>query len=947
MSAQEQRKKLLQVLAGRFKGRIHADSLGRRLFSTDASIYMVEPLLAAVPRDEEDLVTAFRACQELGIGLHPRGGATGLAGESLGPGLVLDCHPAFRRIDRIDPDHRRVRVGCGVTLSELNRAVALHGLKFGPDPSSGTRATIGGMIGTNATGTHSLDYGYTGDHLIQARVLTSAGEIVTLQPGDLESLPGGWKEAARICRERQEIIENGYPQQHRNRCGYNLRVWQDEQVNPLRLLAGAEGTLGLLLDATLDLSPVYGHTGLALFCFDSVRDACEAVKPLMRHRPSGLELIDYHILAMGRRFDPIIDELLPEHTQAVLLGEWSGENEDDVRARMAAPLREMRASDSAASDVREAHNAKDAARLWLIRREAEALIMNRPGRTHAISFIEDAALPHERLIELFDITERVLDEHGLEWATFGHAGPGELHTKVYIDLHEPADYARLVQAADTFYSAVIAAGGSISGEHGDGLARSPFIQRQYPELFETMGQVKQAIDPHNTFNPGRKTVSFKEHPALSHTRLSGRSAWAATRPELRFDEGEFEKSSEACHGCGACRNVGPELSMCPLFRVTHDELASPRAKGNVARLTLFGPETASARMSKTAKAVAEYCFNCKLCRVQCPSHVDIPKLILELKAEHAREHGLSLGQRLLAASDSFMQVAGYLPGLDHALQHSTLLREVTERLTGLDRSAPMPHLERGSFYQKATALRQPQSKRRLLYFADSMVLYSDHQLGLDFIRLANAFGWEVIPYTFGGSGLPALDVGDLPRVRSIVQQHLANLAPYVARSLPIVCSEPSAALMIKEEWPLVTQNPLAKQVSELVREATDFLAEQIDELPTPLPLKERSLRLAHHAPCHLQALGLNRPVKRLIENIPKAELIPVDQGCCGIAGTYGILKENRARSLQIGAELFTELATGNYDRVLCECSTCRMQIQSAVANAIVQHPLQFLAQSLT
>lgn len=939
------RKRLKKALEEKVRGRLHLDAATRMLFATDASIFMVEPMAVFVPESLEDLTAAVKVCRELGVSLHPRGAATGLAGESLGPGVVIDMHPFFRGLRDISPDGRSVMVGAGTTLSRLNAALEKHGLKFGPDPSSGARATIGGMVGNNATGAHSLEYGYTSGHVRELTMVGADGEPAILRPGKPGSQPAGFGDISAICEKWSKEIESAYPDQHRNRSGYKLSgVWDGETLDPLPLFCGSEGTLGILVEARLGLVPVPAKTGCAMFLFDSLSEAALGVSALMAYYPSALELIDNQVIAMGRSLNPALAHLLPESAEAVLLTEWSGGNAEEVRERMRPAIDEMRAGDSPAFEVREAMGMEDADKLWMIRREAEALIQNQPGRKRAISFIEDTAVPFDKLGEWLGVKARVLESHGFKWATFGHAGAGELHTKVFVDLFLPDDYDRLVRMARELYGELTALGGSISGEHGEGLSRSPFIPLQYPALHPAFGEVKAAIDPENILNPGRK-LGDTEVPPAALTRLSGRGKNAAVRPVLADKNGGFAFESAACHGCGACRGETAEVFACPLFEVSHDERTTPRAKGNFARLTLYGPLGPEDRSGEAARFISESCFNCKLCLLSCPSRVDIPRLMLELKAERVKARGLKTIKRVFAMSDSLLPLGSFAPRIANACLGSRPIRSVAEKLIGLDGSAPIPDFTGGSFEKKAAAISQPESERRLVLYCDYGVKYNDHELGLDFIRIMNAAGWEVLPYTRGASAMPALDVGDIDRAKKIVSPQLYELADYAGKGLPIVTLEPTAALALKTEWPALFDNPATEAIALAAREAVGFLAEALDGCDASPPLAAVELKAAHHDPCHCKALSQGRPALELLGRIPGLEVTAIDEGCCGMAGPFGLSRENRFASLAIGDGLFRALITGRFDLALSECSSCRLQIARAVSGIEVVHPISLLARS--
>ncbi len=939
------RRQLQAALKGSFRGRQHLGHSARMLFSTDASLFQVEPLAALVPQDAEDLQTALRLARDLAIGVHPRGAATGLAGESLGPGIVIDCHPGLRHIGPIDVEQRRVRVGAGVTLAELNAATAPYGLMFGPDPSSGTRATFGGMVGTNATGAHSLDYGYTGDHLLSAELIGADGERQTLASGPLSDQPERWRALAKRVEAHRETIEAAYPAQPRNRAGYNLKnLWDGQQLHPLNLLCGSEGTLGIVTELTLNLVPRPAHASLLMVLYDDLQAAAAGVAELMAFKPSALELIDYHIIEMGRKHVHRLSELLPGTARAVLLAEWTGSSEEAARDAMSPALQALGRPGNAVSEWREAHEPRDKATLWLIRREAEALVMNQPGRERALSFVEDTAVPYDRLPEWVAIKTRLFAQHGLRWATFGHAGAGELHTKVFIDPFKVGDYKRLDALARDLYPEAIRLGGTISGEHGDGLLRGPYLGLQYPELLPLFGEVKHLLDPAGLFNPGRKTTDFHEHPAMKFSRLGRRKPDSRIIPALFEDPDSLARESAACHGCGACRSHQPELRMCPLFRATGDELATPRAIGNLARLSLYGPLDISDRLDDTAREVAGYCFNCKLCRLECPSHVDIPALAQELTIANTRRFGASVAGRFFAELDRRAGRLGPLAAFLNLGMGIPATRRSAERLFGLTPGLPTLPFERGSFFIKAQSIREDEDGEPLVYVPDTHVLAQNHALGLAVLRHLRGAGNRVSVYTRAGVGLPALSHGLVDALIPRIRLMATELQSLCGRDARLVFSEPSAALMVRDEWPRLVPETAVQSLAERVVDATDFLAQQPQhEMSHPQnsaagQTAERPLKVAYHVPCHVKALGLDEPARRLWKDHPGLEIETLAAGCCGMAGTFGMVAQNDALAKAVGKPLAQAIAHSAPDALMTECSACALAIRRLVPQLPVVHP---------
>lgn len=939
---------LLEILSkslSKTKGTLYTDKGARKLYSTDASIYMVEPLAVFIPRHEDDLSTLVKVATKLGVGLHPRGGATGLAGESLGRGIVVDMHEAFQDI-HLDPDLKTAKVGCGVVLDELNRRAEQYDLAFGPDPSSASRCTIGGMIANNSTGTHSLKYGYTSNHVLSIRMVLFNGEIVDLKPDVLQNQPEVFRKLVPILESYKSEIENSYPNQDRNRCGYNLRqVWDGKIFNPIPLVCGSEATFGIIVSATLSLVKIPKSKALGMFIFENTYEACKAVNDILPFKPAGLELITEHVLKMGLEHDSRLGSIIPEKAEAVLLAEWSGDSDEQVKEQMYPALAKMRWPGASAVEVHEAYDKKSMAVLWLIRKEAEALILNRPGSEKAISFVEDTAISPEKLGEWYRTKENVLKKFKINWATFGHAGSGELHTKLFINVKDNKAYKQMVDMSEVLYDRLIKLGGSISGEHGDGLSRTPYIKKQYPELYPVFVKVKKELDPENIFNPENKIFTYEKHPALMYSRLGGFTPSDKIKPSLYYGDTDFETLSTACHGCGACRNPSTSTTMCPFFKVEDTELSSPRARGNLARLRLAGTFDGEDYTGETLSKTVKSCFNCKMCLMECPSHVDIPHLTLEIKNAEKISDIKKATYKSLGKLDKTLKTASKMAGVTNKLINSAATRWIGKTFYGIDDKLKLFPFDKGVFARKCEQLKQPSLKQKMVFYADYHVIYQNHSLGLSFIRLLNQLGYEVIPFTYGGCGLVAMDIGDFDSARKIIEAQKDSLYQYCEKGLQIVTTEPSAALMLKMEWPYLKDDEKIRRISANVLDSSALLADLLCN-NKEIEFAEKPLNVAYHEPCHLKALKPALDTVKLLKTIPGLSVEDLESGCCGMAGVWGMFADNRNLSRQMANALYRKLDNKHYDLALSECSTCRLQMLNSSSDTPVLHPVELIAQTI-
>lgn len=929
---------LLEAVKNLVSGDIHADRVGRLLFSTDASIYQLTPLMAVEPANAAEVSAIVRLAAELGLSVHPRGAATGLAGESLGPGLVLDMQRNFRSILEFDAQRKSVLVEPGLTLLELNTFLKPHGLIFGPDPSSGNRATIGGIIANNSTGAHSLLYGYVGNHVEELRLILSDGEEVTVTA---DGISGNGAAAESIRRELPVIIGkyrahfNEYPAMERNRAGYNLRGISDEKgrLNLLPLICGSEGTLGLITAARLKLVNIPAHTHLLRIVFSDMQAACEAVAELMRHKPSALEILDGHVIGMARAHGMPAALEMPDDCAAVLYIEWTGEAE----ATQVAAEEAMAAISNSALEICKARDENEKAQLWRLRKEAEALILNHPGARRAISFVEDSAVPFASLRRWFEVQEAVFARHGYGWVTFGHAGSGVLHTKVFVDLYDAREVSGLEELARDFYAELIKLGGAISAEHADGFSRSPYLHMQYPHLCAAFEEVKRLFDPQGVLNPGRKVFMPSKHIVHENTRLAGLSTESTQEAHLAHRQGLLREAA-ACHGCAACRNAFGVQRPCPSFTRSRSELDSPRARGNLVRLITTGQLSQSDMVSDSARRVVSNCLNCKSCLSECPSNVDIPALMLEMKACQAAVCGIEKSRRLPARADLLMKSAAVFAPFINLFVNNSLLRKAAERLVDFDSALPMPEFSSGLKKLSDNSGLSADAPRLLLY-PDYALLYQNHAPVAAFCRLMKKAGYRVDIYS-GCSMLPALGAGDIERARKLVKKQIGELTELLKNSgAPLICLEPSAALAIRCEWPLLVSGEASEALALQTLEAGEFISKHFSINKHTVKYGESGL--LHHSPCHLKALEIGNPFVGILRSAGFENIIEAASGCCGMAGTWGMSRQRSSESVDIGNSVKKEIETHNMP-VITECSACAMQIRRMCPKVEVRHPIEMI-----
>jgi len=926
------------------RGDVDFRTLTRILYSTDASIYQIIPQGVVFPKDNVDVSRLVQYARDNGLSLHPRGAGSGLSGDSLGTGLIVDFSRYYRRIREINPDKKYAIVEPGITLDELNREVAKYNLIFGPDPASGNRATFGGITANNSTGAHSLKYGTTRDHLESVDVILSDGSVATFGKKNLSDLPAPLKPLTDILRTNQEAIDRGYPDQVRNSAGYLLKgVLQNDTLDLAKLYAGSGGTLSLATSITVRLSDKPTRNGLLLLAFRSLKEAGTAVPVLLQSNPSSLELIDGQVITIARKGgNPEVQALLPQDAQAVLILEQDGESDDEVYEKIQGSIRLGESLKPLA--LKPALKLSDKNLIWAIRKSTTPLLYKNPFNLEPVEFIDDGAIPAIRLPEYFDGLENIFKKHELQCAFYGHAGHGELHLRPFMDFKKADDLRKMEQVADEFFELVVSLGGTISGEHGDGLLRAGFVPRQYPELFPVFKQIKETLDPENTFNPGKK-IPAPDHKISDNLRY-GTTFQSIDLPQiLNWKGDEHSHETERCNGCGECKTLARVWSMCPVFKAYPVEQAAPRAKANLIRTMMSGRLSLEYMTDKEFKQIADLCANCKMCHLECPSEVNIPKLMLEARAYWVHHHGLPLKDRFLTLADKLSIPAGWTAPVSNQMMEIKPLRLLMQTVTGIHRNRKLPKFKSTTFMHqykqsRPQAIENPVGK--VAYFVDQFANAHDPELAWAVMDVLRYNDIDVIIPPQRWAAMPSIDYGDIKGALPTVKYNVKHLAEAVRNGYTIICSEPTATLCLKEEYPDVLEHEDVKLVSQHSMDIMEYLTQLDKQGKLKKNFKPVNVSFGYHAPCHLKALKMGYPGMELVQQIPGVKVEAINQGCCGIAGTFGFKARNFEISMKSGAPLFAALKADHIQFGLSECSTCKMQMEQGSGKKTI-HPIKVLA----
>jgi anaerobic glycerol-3-phosphate dehydrogenase C subunit len=965
-----QRERIQQDLRGLLTGEVRCDDVFLQLYSSDASIYQIRPLAVIRPRATADVVASVQYAATERLPIYARGAGTGLAGESLGPGLVLDFSSHFRRILRTDPE--TITLQPGVVHDRLNAFLRPRGRQFGPDPAMSTVTTMGSVVAVDGAGSHWLKHGSASRHVLGLEIVLADGSVMRVGREPLEagvsSDPDERKrnlinQLAQVLAREADLIRTHQPKSVLNRYGYNLKdVYSPEHLDLARLLCGSEGTLALFTEITVATQPILKHRGMALLLFQSLDNAARAVQEILPYQPAACDLMDRRHLSLARENEPQYDALISPAAEALLLVEMEGNDATEVRDRLRQMVDRVRHKKRLAFDSRQTANAEEMALFWQLSRRVVPTLYRLKGSTRALPFVEDIAIPPATLQRFLTEMQNILKRHQVTATLFAHAGHGQLHLRPFLDLSDPAHVRTMELLASDLYNAVFDVGGTISGEHGAGLSRTSFMARQYGELCRVFREVKTIFDPNNTLNPG-KIVSDDPHLLTSNLRSVVPSAAehpqaSATAPEaseprevvdllLNWGQSEITQMVHSCNGCGACRSQNPETRMCPIFRFAPAEEASPRAKANLMRALLTGQLAPESIKRDDFKEVADLCVNCHMCRLECPAGVDIPKLMLEAKGEYVASDGLRFGDWVLTRLDIFSSLGTLLSPLANWVISNLQARWLLEKTVGLAQGRKLPRFTSRSFMRRAQRRRLTRTTRRtgrkVLYFVDTYANYHDPQLAEAFVAVMEHNGVAVYVHPAQTqSGMAMISVGAVERARDVASRNVAILAEAVRQGYTIVCSEPSAALCLTNEYPALLDDDDTRLVAANTVEACSYLWNLHLTGKLQLDMKPVNVAVGYHMPCHLKALEVGSPGESLLRLVPGLSLQVADKGCSGMAGTFGLKKANYRNSLRAGWPLISAVRDSDWQAGTTECSACKMQMEQGTNKPTV-HPLKLLA----
>ncbi len=973
-SMNPERARIQADLRGLMEGEVFCDDLFLQMYATDASILQIKPMGVVRPRSTSDVVACVQYAAENHLSLHARGSGSNVVGAAIGPGIIIDFSHYMRRV--IPLSDQAVRVGPGVVLAELNRQLARRQQMFGPDPATRSVTTMGGVIAMNSAGSHWIKYGAPREKIRRLQLVLADAQVVEVG-SDAATSPRVKQLEDRvdhIVGRRRELIEQHQPQTKINHAGYDLTdLTHDGRIDLTRLIAGSEGTLAIITEATVETQPVPKHRGVILFFFDSLDRAMPAALEIIKKDVAACDLMDRRLLSIARKADKRFARLIPEPAEAMLLVELQADTASGLRQQLQFLNDRITRRKRMAFDARITSELEQRNLYWRIVRRIVPMQFGLGGGRQALPFVDDIAVMPEQLPVLISDVHSILNRFEVTASVFAHVGQGLLHLRPQLNLADESDSAKIADLSEHIFNRVFELGGSISGNHGDGLVRTPYLRRQYSKLYDVFVEIKRAFDPQNILNPG-KIVDSPPIDVWSHLRSvtvlqpagpeevddpseagspnesNGKktaSRLTVIEPQLTWDLPQMAAVASKCNGCARCRTNSPDERMCPIFRLAPREESSPRAKANLVRALVSGQLSADALNDEDLKSIADLCVNCHQCRLECPAHVDIPKLMIETKAQYVAVNGLKMSQWLLTRLDILYGIAGRSPRLINWMIRNGAMRWVLDRFFGIALARKLPGFTRRPFLRWAHRQRLTQAPRRqnksVLYFVDAFANWNDDELARATCAVLKHNGFEVyVPPNQQIAGMSLISAGLIDRAKRIAAKNVEILAEGVRNGCHIVTTEPSAALALKHEYLNLMDDDDARMVAENTTDISNFLWNLHLTGDLELDFRPLNCSVGYHLPCHQRALGETVAAINLLNLIPGMQIERIEKGCSGMAGIYGLMRSNYRRSLRAGVGLISAMRSPQIMVGATECSTCKIQMEQGTLKPTI-HPVKILA----
>lgn len=968
----------IETLKSKFSGDIYLDELQRIAYATDASAYREKPIAVTRPKNIDDLRLLIDFATKNNVPLIPRAAGTSLAGQVVGSGIVVDISKYFTEILEINANERWVRVQSGVVLDELNQVLAPYKLFFAPETSTSNRCMMGGMLGNNSCGAHSLIYGSTRDHTLEVKALLSDGseaEFKALSKAEFEEKRKGDSLENKLyqniydtlsLKENQDNIRKEFPDPkiERRNTGYALDILLESEIftkgkerfNFSKLLAGSEGTLAFTTEIKLNLEPLLPENK-ALVCvhLNSIGEALKANLIALKHKPVSIELMDKAIMDLTKRNKQQAKNrfFVKGDPAALLIVEFAEEEFSSIEKKAKLMQDEMEAAGYGFHFPLV--TGKDINKVWTLRKAGLGVLSNMPGDDLPIPVVEDTAVNPEVLPEYIAEFDQILSKYNKSCVYYAHIATGELHLRPILNLKKKEDVELFHSIALDTAKLVKKYRGSLSGEHGDGRLRGEFIPLMIGEAnYALLKELKNTWDPNHIFNLGKITETPKMN---THLRYKSNAEAKEIETVFRFDQGPgILRAAEQCTGSGDCRKshlIGG--TMCPSYQATKDEQNSTRARANMLREVLTHSKKDNPFDQKELYEVMDLCLSCKACKSECPSNVDITKLKAEFLQHYYDEHGIPLRTKLIANISKLNALSMPFRPIVNAIYKSKTLSDIILKLIGFSTKREMPLLYKTTL-EKWFAKHQPKGESnfpngKVYFFNDEFTRFNDTEIGIKAILLLNTLGYEVSIPKHRESGRTFLSKGLLRKAKQIANINVKMLSDIVSEENPLIGIEPSTILSFRDEYPELVDESLVLKAQSLAQNALmieEFLAREIDKgkiLKELFSTASQEIKL--HGHCQQKAVASTESTLKVLNFPENYSATEIPSGCCGMAGSFGYEKEHYDLSMKIGEMiLFPAVRETNEKTIIAASGTsCRCQIKDGT-KVEAQHPIEILYQAL-
>ncbi len=979
-----QRRELEQALRQRVSGEVRFDPFSRVLYSTDASIYQMEPVGVVIPRSAADVQATLEVARDNRVPVLPRAGGTSLAGQTVNHAIVMDFSKYLNQVMEVNREESWARVQPGIVLDQLNRELLPYGLMYAPDPTTSSRACVGGGVGNNTCGAHSVIYGKTLDHIKELDVIladASATHFRPLDSAELEAKLSGvgleseiYRGVRRLAQDNDAQIRARYPNIMRRVSGYNLDEFLTDPVGPYagsalshgfnlsRMVVGSEGTLCVATEAKVNLVPRPVMTALSVAHFRDIFQASEAVKEVLNHGPSSIEIMDKNVLDRSRQslglgsamslIEP--DPISGQNPGAILAIEFYGESEAELNSKMEGLKQDLERRRLGYACVNLLDRAAQTG-VWNVRKNGLGLLMSMHGDAKPLPFVEDTAVDPETMGEFVRRFDEIVRNHGTEAAYYGHASVGCLHIRPVVSLKDQAGVDRMYAIADEISDLTRDFGGSLSGEHGDGIVRGVWNEKMFgPEIYQLFRELKATFDPDGIMNPGK----IIDCPPMTENLRYGPNYRAQSLPAtLDFSiDANFAGAVEMCNGMGACRKL--DGTMCPSFMATRDEEHSTRGRANLLRAAMSGKLPEGAMTSQRLYDALDLCLECKGCRAECESGVDLAKLKYEFLDNYYKANGLPLRNRIFGNIAKLNAWGSRFAPLSNWAAANPLGKLLSGALLGIHPNRRPPPFARQTFPQWFRSRREGIGASReraagnltaqtVVLLNDTYMNYNYPEIGRAAVALLEAAGFKVELTDAPCCGRPMISKGMMDAAAANARHNVSLLHAYAGNGVPIIGCEPSCLLTLRDEYPQLAPGEQSRTVASQAFLIDEFLAQLSADGKLNIRFRDTPKQILFHAHCHQRSLAGTASSLNALRLPPgyRAEL--TNAGCCGMAGSFGYEKEHYELSMTIGAQsLFPAVNAKPPDWEIAVMGvSCRQQIEHGT-NRPARHLAEVLAEAL-